>query len=236
MRARTLVQRNGEIVVDAGPTGETRVAGTLDASGLEPGRTGGTIQVLGHHVGVVEKARLDARGDIGGGTALVGGDSQGRNTSVRNAEATYFGPDATIDVDAVSSGNGGKAIVWSNERHAHTARSAHGAARRAATAGWLRLRASGSTSRATDRRWCAEWNGWGMAARPGRPARYQRHRGQPRGQRLGRATAKCFRERKRVCHYRERRYRSCPRELDELDSVDGPRAARTTETSISTRI
>lgn len=112
VRARSLAQRNGRIVLDGGDEGVTQVSGTLDASGKAAGETGGEIQVLGRDVQVIEHAQIDASGDAGGGTVLVGGDYQGKNPLVRNAVATYFGPDAIIDADAISSGNGGKAILW----------------------------------------------------------------------------------------------------------------------------
>jgi hypothetical protein len=51
----------------------------------------------------------------GGGTVLVGGDFQGRNPDVQNAQIAYFGPQATIRVNATSAGDGGTAIVWAND-------------------------------------------------------------------------------------------------------------------------
>lgn len=115
VRARSLVERDGRIVLDGGETGATIVRGTLDASGTRSGGKGGTIQVLGHHVGVIDRALLDVRGDAGGGSVLMGGDYQGKNAAVRNAEATYFGREATIRADALAGGDGGKVIVWGNE-------------------------------------------------------------------------------------------------------------------------
>src|SRR5262245_15434007 len=81
VRARTLTERHGKIVLDGGTTGQTLAKGTLDATGPEPGQKGGEIQVLGHHVGITGKALLDASGDSGGGSVLVGGDFQGKNAA-----------------------------------------------------------------------------------------------------------------------------------------------------------
>jgi filamentous hemagglutinin family protein len=129
VRARTLAQRNGRIVLDGGDEGVTQVSGTLDASGKAVGETGGEIQVLGHDVRVVDRAQIDASGDAGGGTVLVGGDYQGKNPLVRNAAATYFGPDAIINADAIAYGNGGKVILWGNDiTRAYGAISARGGA------------------------------------------------------------------------------------------------------------
>ncbi len=127
VRARSLVERNGRIVLDGGDTGVTLASGTLDVTGVAPGRTGGSAEVLGHHVGLVGQALIDARGDAGGGTILVGGDYQGKNSQVRNAAATFVGPDAVLRADALGHGDGGKVVVWSDETtRAHGTISAKG--------------------------------------------------------------------------------------------------------------
>ena len=129
VRARTLTERQGKIVLDGGSTGQTLASGTLDASGLGSGQKGGEIQVLGHHVGVTGTALLDASGDAGGGSVLVGGGYQGKDSAIRNASATWFGPDATIRADAVNQGDGGKVVVWSNDAtRAHGTITARGGA------------------------------------------------------------------------------------------------------------
>lgn len=114
VRARSLAERNGRIVLDGGEAGDTMVTGTADASGPAAGTTGGEIQVLGQHVGIASAASLDASGRAGGGRVIVGGDYQGANPTVRNAAATWFGPQASIRADAIDSGNGGTVVVWSD--------------------------------------------------------------------------------------------------------------------------
>jgi hypothetical protein len=47
------------------------------------------------------------------GTALIGGDYQGKG-QVPNATETFVGRDATINANALNSGNGGKVIVWAD--------------------------------------------------------------------------------------------------------------------------
>ncbi len=76
------------------------------------GMIGGKVAVLGQKVGLVG-ATIDASGTNGGGTVLVGGDYQGKGT-VSNAQQTYVSPDSVIRVDAVQTGNGGRAIIWAN--------------------------------------------------------------------------------------------------------------------------
>jgi hypothetical protein len=46
---------------------------------------------------------------------LVGGDYQGKNPEVQNANVSYFGPDATLKADAGKVGDGGTVIVWSDD-------------------------------------------------------------------------------------------------------------------------
>src|SRR6185436_3514453 len=62
-----------------------------------------------------DHAEIDASGANGGGTVLVGGGFQGRNPDIQNAQIAYFGPQATIRVNATSAGDGGTAIVWGND-------------------------------------------------------------------------------------------------------------------------
>jgi len=46
--------------------------------------------VLGSRVGLTGDAKIDASGQLGGGTVLVGGDYQGKNPDIQNANITYF--------------------------------------------------------------------------------------------------------------------------------------------------
>lgn len=112
--AHSVGMQNGKIVLWGGDDGEVLVSGTLDASGKEAGQTGGTVHVTGKHVGVYDGAKIDASGDSGGGTVLVGGDYKGQGT-LPNAEATYIAQGASVAADAITQGNGGKLIVWSDD-------------------------------------------------------------------------------------------------------------------------
>jgi len=115
IEAKTLVSQNGVIKLMGGDRGIVANRGVLDASGKEAGQTGGTVQVLGEKVGLFDHAVVDVSGDAGGGTALVGGDFQGKNPDVPNAQRTYVGPDASIAADAITDGDGGEVIVWSDK-------------------------------------------------------------------------------------------------------------------------
>ena len=89
--------------------GTTIVSGSIDASG----ERGGSVNVLGDKVGVID-AKIDASGAHGGGKALIGGGYQGQGT-VPNASQTVVGKTAEIHADALKAGDGGEVIVWSNE-------------------------------------------------------------------------------------------------------------------------
>ncbi len=102
--------------VDLRAQGELRVSGSIDVSDSTAGQRGGTILLSGDRIELAGGARLDASGEAGGGTILVGGGFQGRDASVRNASTTYIGSKATIRADAIGSGNGGTVVVWADQR------------------------------------------------------------------------------------------------------------------------
>ena len=91
---------------------DTLVSGNISAAGAEG--AGGTVHILGNRVGLLDNASVDASGATGGGTVLVGGDYQGSNPDIRNAQAAYVGKDSTIRADATVNGDGGKVVVWSD--------------------------------------------------------------------------------------------------------------------------
>ena len=114
VRAQSLSEVNGVIRLEGGNTGVVSVSGTLDVSGNKLGATGGSIAVLGDKVGLFDGARLDASGDAGGGTVLVGGNFQGQGPE-QNANMTYVAAGASIDASATGNGNGGTVIVFASD-------------------------------------------------------------------------------------------------------------------------
>ncbi len=75
---------------------------------------GGQVIVEGEKVGLLHNARIDVSGETGGGEVLIGGDYQGKNAEVKNATITYVGDNTSINADAITEGDGGKVIVWSD--------------------------------------------------------------------------------------------------------------------------
>lgn len=59
-------------------------------------------------------ATIDASGDAKGGQVLIGGDLQGKGTQ-RNAALANVDSSSVVRADAITSGDGGKVIVWSDD-------------------------------------------------------------------------------------------------------------------------
>ncbi|HEX3380488.1 MAG TPA: filamentous hemagglutinin N-terminal domain-containing protein, partial [Paraburkholderia sp.] len=113
VRAQSLSEHDGHILLDGGTNGVTLVSGTLDASG-GAGQTGGRIDVTGYDVALLPGAYVDASGAAGGGTVHFGGGSAGADPTVRNADAIWMAPGATIHADALVDGNGGNVVAYSD--------------------------------------------------------------------------------------------------------------------------
>jgi filamentous hemagglutinin family protein len=107
-----VVDARGNIVLKA--SGEATVSGTLSAA--NSAGKGGAVQVLGDSVTLGGAARIDASGRDGGGTVLVGGDFKGANPAVPNARTATVAAGARIDASATGHGDGGKVVVWSNDK------------------------------------------------------------------------------------------------------------------------
>ena len=138
IEANTIGTHHGMIVLGAAtaatkpagaPTQTVKISGTLSAAGKNTGETGGKIQITGEAIKVAN-AKIDASGSAGGGTVLIGGDWSGGKPSatidnpkamlesyaVPTATNVFVDPVSVIDVSAKISGNGGKAIVWADQK------------------------------------------------------------------------------------------------------------------------
>jgi len=74
---------------------------------------GGQIAVLGDRV-IATDAYLSASGTLGGGNLRLGGDYQGLGP-LFTAQRTFVGNDVVMVADAISSGDGGRVIVWADD-------------------------------------------------------------------------------------------------------------------------
>ncbi|MBC7685919.1 MAG: caspase family protein [Bdellovibrionales bacterium] len=104
----------GEIVLQAGKRLNLAARSVTSASSATG--DGGRVKLLGREVGLFGSALVEASGGGAGngGEVMVGGGQQGKDTSVPNAQAVYFGRDALIRADAGTVGNGGRIILWSD--------------------------------------------------------------------------------------------------------------------------
>lgn len=90
------------------PAGAAIASGELAADGGQ----GGKIQILGDRVGLMN-ANVNSSGINGGGTILIGGEYQGNGT-VPNAQQTFIDADSILQANALTSGDGGRVIVWAD--------------------------------------------------------------------------------------------------------------------------
>jgi filamentous hemagglutinin family protein len=109
---RATISNAGNLAVGSGRT-LTLYGSTVTSTGSLTA-PGGTVEVLGDHIGLFDNARINASAPSGGGTVLIGGDFQGKG-EVPNATRTFIGSNVSINADAIANGDGGRVIIWSDE-------------------------------------------------------------------------------------------------------------------------
>lgn len=91
--------------------------GLIHATGVERRPDGRVLLTAGGGTVAVKGTVIAEAADGSGGEILVGGDFQGKNTAVANASRTLIGKRARLEASATSAtGDGGRVIVWSDER------------------------------------------------------------------------------------------------------------------------
>lgn len=88
-------------------SGIAAVSGTLSTAGEQ----GGSVQVFGEQVALVD-ATIDASGARAGGTVAVGGGYQGEGPL--SALRTFVDASSAIDSSATVSGDAGQTVVWAD--------------------------------------------------------------------------------------------------------------------------
>ena len=111
LNASSVVNDGGRIFLKASQDAYVDGNGRIVTTGTK----GGSVEVLGNRVAVMDHASIDASGTTGGGTIKVGGDYQGKNPDIQNANITYFGPEASLKANATEVGAGGTVIVWADD-------------------------------------------------------------------------------------------------------------------------
>lgn len=72
------------------------------------------VTLLGRDIFLQDNALIDVSQTGGGGTVVVGGDLQGCNELLPNADGVKIDPKAVVRADALCDGDGGKIIIWSD--------------------------------------------------------------------------------------------------------------------------
>jgi filamentous hemagglutinin family protein len=113
MSAQSVSNLRGSLIKNSG----TLIANT-GANSIT--HKGGRILLEGDEVTLTGTSKIEAKGEQGGGTVLVGGDWQGSN-GVYQATKTTMEAGATIDASATQNGDGGKVVLWSDIHNPNSA-------------------------------------------------------------------------------------------------------------------
>ncbi|TAK76329.1 MAG: filamentous hemagglutinin N-terminal domain-containing protein, partial [Gammaproteobacteria bacterium] len=114
VQARSVGVRNGEIILSGDTNrGVVRVAAKIDASGKGAGQRGGRVQITGHNILIDSQATVDVSGETGGGDLYIGGNAHGIGP-LPHANAVVMAPNAQLIADAITTGNGGNIVLWSD--------------------------------------------------------------------------------------------------------------------------
>ncbi len=131
LKAPAVAQRNGKIFIFAEGSNAVKnnkaankgkkqgqstilVDALIDASGREEGERGGQVEILGDQIAILPGTIIDASGDQGGGDIKIGGDYLGSGDTAA-AKKVYVDDQTLIVNDALTHGNGGRTIVWSDD-------------------------------------------------------------------------------------------------------------------------
>ncbi|OYY69201.1 MAG: hypothetical protein B7Y44_07100, partial [Sphingomonadales bacterium 28-55-16] len=104
---------SGTIAIAGGATGRVEATGAISSQNLSG--AGGQIAITGGDVFVGSGALVDASGSTGGGVVDIGGGFQGASPDLLNARTTTVDAGASIKADALTAGNGGNVVIWSDK-------------------------------------------------------------------------------------------------------------------------
>jgi hypothetical protein len=85
----------------------------INVSGLERAEKGGTIEITGKDIGILDNTIIAASGQNGGGDIKVGGDYLGTGETP-TATNLYVSQSALTLNDALDKGDGGRTIFWAD--------------------------------------------------------------------------------------------------------------------------
>ncbi|EHF6859980.1 filamentous hemagglutinin N-terminal domain-containing protein, partial [Salmonella enterica subsp. enterica serovar Panama] len=113
IEAKGLESRGDEIVLNGGDSGVVSQSGTLLADS-HTGQ-GGKVILEGQNIHLAGSSLTSASGKTGGGEVYVGGGWQGKDSVIKNASKVVMDKTSTVDVSARDAGNGGTAVLWSDD-------------------------------------------------------------------------------------------------------------------------
>ena len=100
----------GQLTIDGGTMGHLFSSGRHQATGS----VGGAVALFGRDV-VLAGATVDASGATGGGSVRLGGDMQGGDPAVGNAQTVTVTSASTIRAGREKSGSGGQVAIWADQ-------------------------------------------------------------------------------------------------------------------------
>ncbi|MBE9128132.1 CHAT domain-containing protein, partial [Coleofasciculus sp. LEGE 07081] len=104
-------QQGGSIDFNGGSGTVLTTSSRFDATG----EVGGTVHLFAQTVQLLA-ADVNVNGASGGGEILIGGNFQGQTSGAINAQTTSINHASTLTANALTTGNGGWAIVWSDQQ------------------------------------------------------------------------------------------------------------------------
>ena len=99
VEAKSLEEKDGEIILSGGEKGKVKISGNLNASASENGAKGGKINVTGGDIEVLDGAKIEALG--------YGMNSNGGNIFILGQGNSVLNAGSLIDASAGQSGSGG---------------------------------------------------------------------------------------------------------------------------------
>jgi len=114
LHANAVNGNGGEIELHAQDTA-LLIDDSVTSARSESGGEGGIVKVLGDKVGLFDHAIVEASGANGGGQVLIGGDQEGNNALIPNAEFIYLSENSKVSVDALDNGDGGRLITFASD-------------------------------------------------------------------------------------------------------------------------
>lgn len=122
-----IVTEGGQIIIAArsaeGLMGSVVNSGTLDATSLVS--KGGSILLEGDDIRLSSNSHIEAKGQGGGGTVLIGGGPKGRG-DMYQATTVHMAAGASIDASAMGQGEGGTVVLFSQLHNSAASTSVHG--------------------------------------------------------------------------------------------------------------